>query len=363
MRTIALLRSAAAAASLSVVALAAAPARADGADPTSATQVQKYQAQQLLVRGRELARRKNCKDAVVEFRVSLNIVASPNTRLALARCLVEMNALADAYAELSKTVADARALAAREARYTETADAADADRKELATKVVLLTLKIDHLQDDATIKIGDKDVARDALAAPIVLAPGTIEVVVSSGGKEAARTTLTVGPGDTTVTMDAQPPAPKPPEPPPAPPPPPTTIDPNDTPWAAQSKAPPPPPPAPRSGLRTAAWISGGVGVAGLAVFGVFGALEKGTYSDLQSACHNGPCPASKQDDVSTGKTQQTIANIGLVVGAVGLATGVTLFVLSAPSSPKSSDAPAAAPAPPAAIVVSPSFIGVRGAL
>jgi hypothetical protein len=357
MRTISPLRSAFAAASLSFVLLAGTPAWADGADPITATQVQKYQAQQIFVRGRDMMRQKKWQEAIGEFRASLNIVASPNTRFTIARCMIEMGALVDAYAELAKTASDARALAAREARYSETADAADAERKEVGSKLVLLTLKIDHLPDGATIKIGDKEIPRDALAAPIPLIPGTLDIVVMHAGIETARTTVTVGAGETTVTLDAQPPPPKQPEPTPVTPPP-TTIDASDSPWAAKPKpAPPPPPSPPNTSLRTAAYVAGGIGAAGLVTFGIFGALEKGTYSDLQSACNSGPCPQGKQDEVSSGKTQQLIANIGLVVGAVGVATGVTLFVLSMPKS-------SATTAPPsAALVVSPSFIGVRGAL
>jgi hypothetical protein len=351
------------AAALFAAAFVPGSALADGVDPLKATPVQKYQAQVLFVRGRDLAAKKKCKDAVVEFRASLNIVASPNARFALARCLVDMDLPLDAWAELTKTAADARLLAAKEARYSETADAADAEKKELLQKIVLLTLKVDHMTDDTTVKIADKDVPRDALAAPIPLMPGAIEIVVYTAGKEVARTSLAVGPGETTVTMDAQPPPPKPPEPPPQPPRPVTQVDPNDVPKDDLKKPPPPPPPAPNTTLRTGAYIAGGVGVVGFGLFAIFGALEKGTYSDLQSACHSGPCPASKQDDVSTGKSQQTIANIGLVVGAVGVATGVTLFILSRPKAAPGTNAAKIAPPPTVSIVASPMFIGVRGSL
>jgi hypothetical protein len=109
-------------------------------------------------------------------------------------------------------------------------------------------------------------------------------------------------------------------------------------------------------GLRTAAYVAGGVGLVGLTTFAIFGALEKSSYNDLQDACHGGPCPPEKADDISTGRSRQTIANVGLVAGLVGAAAGAVLFVVSMPSSKSPTSARAA-------VVVTPGFVGVRGSL
>ena len=71
----------------------------------------------------------------------------------------------------------------------------------------------------------------------------------------------------------------------------------------------------------------------GLVTFVAFGAMSNSVYHDLDSSCGGGPCPSSRADDISRGKRYQTIANLGLVVGILGAATGVTRFVLSAPKS------------------------------
>jgi len=92
--------------------------------------------------------------------------------------------------------------------------------------------------------------------------------------------------------------------------------------------------------------------VAGLVTFGIVGAMAQSTYNDLGSACHNGPCPTSKADEISSGRTQETIANVGLAVGVVGLAAGAALFVLGRPPSASS---------PSAAVVVGPAWAGMRG--
>ena len=63
--------------------------------------------------------------------------------------------------------------------------------------------------------------------------------------------------------------------------------------------------------------------------FGVFGVLNNSRYKSLQDACPNNSCPPGKKSDADTGRTYQTIANVGLVVGVVGLAGGATLYFLS----------------------------------
>jgi hypothetical protein len=107
-----------------------------------------------------------------------------------------------------------------------------------------------------------------------------------------------------------------------------------------------------RSSLRPWAYVAGGVGAAGLVTFGVFAFMAKSTYDDLNSACGGGPCPPSKNSEISSGKTQQLVANVGLGVGIVGVALGATLFVLSMPKSTPESGA---------ALVVAPTGLRVDG--
>lgn len=85
---------------------------------------------------------------------------------------------------------------------------------------------------------------------------------------------------------------------------------------------------------RAPMWIAGGVGVAGLATFAVFGILSNSKYKDLDEHCPDGHCYADYKDIGDQGKAFQTVANVGLVVGAVGVATAATLFVIG-PSKAK----------------------------
>jgi hypothetical protein len=80
---------------------------------------------------------------------------------------------------------------------------------------------------------------------------------------------------------------------------------------------------------RTLAYIAGGVGVAGLLTFAIFGSMNNSKFSDLEEQCPNQVCPTRLEDDADTGQTYQTIANVGLFVGVIGLATGGVFYYLS----------------------------------
>jgi hypothetical protein len=322
-------------------ALASGVAAGAGADPATASPKQKVEAQKKFESGRRLSTAGRYPEALAEFQASFEIVASPNTHFTIARTLASMGQLAEAYVEFGKTITEAHAAAPKEKRYAETAQAADAEQRELQSKLAFLVVSVAH-GDGATVKVGEHEIDRAALRDPIPVTPGTVTVAVSSGGAEVARQSETLAPAERkTIVLDAQP---KPAEPPPAPP---ELPPPSEQPAVVMNTSP--------SGLRTAAYIAGGVGVAGLGTFAIFGALEKSSYNDLKEACHGGPCPPERSDDISTGRARQTIANVGLGVGIVGLATGAVLFLVSAP--------PKAPTTGRASIVVAPGFVGVGGSL
>jgi hypothetical protein len=231
--------------------------------------------------------------------------------------------------------------------------AATTERAELEGKLAFVIVTTANAPADATLKVGGRAVPPQQASGPILVSPGAVDVIlVDAGGKELARQTVSAAAGSKTpVTLDARP-APKlaapgeslntgdddkVDEPPPA------------------AAAPPEAPPesGSKGNLRTYAYVAAGVGVAGLATFGLFGLMSNSTYSDLQNQCHPG-CPPSKQGEVDSGRTQQTVANIGLVFAVLGAAGAATLFILSAPSK---------SPAPQSALVIGPSFVGVRGTL
>lgn len=110
--------------------------------------------------------------------------------------------------------------------------------------------------------------------------------------------------------------------------------------------APPPPPTVvadtakSSNGMRTGAYVALGAGVVGLGVGTIFGLSAKSRYSDANDIT-NDNCPSSgpcelpgalfdKREDLGNdGDSAKTLSIVGFAVGGVGLAGGVTLFVLS----------------------------------
>jgi len=120
---------------LAVSLLTASAALADGVLPDVATPVQREQAQSRFAKGRDLMAKKQYDDALVEFRASHDIVASPNTRLEIARCLRTAGKLVAAYAELGRTAIEAKELLGQDNRYQRAYDAATDERKEIEPKL------------------------------------------------------------------------------------------------------------------------------------------------------------------------------------------------------------------------------------
>lgn len=321
------------------LALVPALASAVGVSPGSATPVQREQAQAKFVKGKDHLAKKQYAEALAEFRGSLEIVASPNARLFVARTLRDMGKIVEAYVEFGRTEVEAKELAAQDVRYQKTAEAAAAERKEIEPQLAFVTVTIKGASDATTLKIGGEEVKRAGWNEPAPIVPGSAEVVVETPGKPTVRrmVTLPAG-GKTAVDVDAE-----------------TGVATGGALVTAPTPEKPAEPVKKDEGggdYRTYAYVAGGVGAAGLITFGVFGALAASRYSDLKDACGGKPCPESKRSDVEGGQTRQTIANIGLVVGLVGVATGVTLFVLSKPKSPSEGTTQA---------VVGPSFVGLSG--
>ena len=60
-----------------------------------------------------------------------------------------------------------------------------------------------------------------------------------------------------------------------------------------------------------------------------------------------------------SGSTQQTLANVGLIVGAVGVTAGVTMLVIGLSSDDGGTES--ASTQPSTSLAVGPGFTGLRG--
>jgi hypothetical protein len=299
------------------VALASTPvvAHAVGVEPGKATPIQIEQARTRFLKGKTLFAQKKYDDALTEFRASLEIVNSPNTHLYVARTLREKGNLVEAYVEFGRTEVAANELSVEDPRYKKAGEAATQERNDLAKRLGFVSLTVKNAGPDTKITIAGEELKRAGWDTPAPVMPGTTEIVLESPGHAPVKKSVTLeAGGKTTLDLDAN--------------------------EGASTEAPPPPPPPPvvettakPNNLRTWAYVAGAVGVVGLATFTIAGLKSNSIYNDLKDSCGNNPCPSSKSDDISSGKRWQTIANVGLVIGVIGVATGVTLFVISKPKT------------------------------
>ncbi|HEU4578835.1 MAG TPA: hypothetical protein VFS67_11310 [Polyangiaceae bacterium] len=127
------------------------------------------------------------------------------------------------------------------------------------------------------------------------------------------------------------------------------------------------------SPTRTAAYVAWGVGAVGLGAFAVLGTLARTDKDRFEEECANqtsipanvrpGVCLDTTLDDrKSTYEREEVMADVGLLTGIIGAATGTVLFILSKDdSAPAKSDDSASLH-----LDVSPTlggaWAGVRGA-
>ena len=311
-------------------------AHAAGVEPAKATPVQREQAQSRFLKGRDLYNAKKYEAALAELNASLDIVASPNTRLYVGRCLRELGRTVAAYAELGRAAIEAKELLRDDARYEKAAQAANDERAALAPKLGFVEVRITHATPETTLKVASDDVRRGGWEEPVPVVPGTATIVVETPGRAAVQQQIDVAAGEhKSLVIDAAPGG---------------SAD------VAATTAPPADAPSDTAAkLRPVMYVTAGLAVVGLATFVIAGAMANGTYTDLQKSCGAGPCPPGHDSDISAGKTQQTFANVGLVVFVVSAAATATLFFVT---SPKKASSPAAASA---RVAAGPSFVGLQG--
>jgi hypothetical protein len=109
----------------------------------------------------------------------------------------------------------------------------------------------------------------------------------------------------------------------------------------------------PRPGPPALAWVAFGVGGAGLAVGVIAGLVAGEKHSTLSSECNDGAgtCAQQYAGDLDGFHSARTWSTVGYVVGALGVAGGVTLWLT----------APRARSATTASVWVGPAAAGVAG--
>ncbi|WP_437745361.1 PEGA domain-containing protein [Sorangium sp. So ce302] len=112
--------------------------------------------------------------------------------------------------------------------------------------------------------------------------------------------------------------------------------------------------PDPEGERRTrniAVGVGYGVGTLGLGLLAVTGGLALKEVGEVRSRCGGTSCPQSERDKLDEAGDLATLATVGLVVGAVGVAAGTTaLFVLQPSGGERRAGAPGGGAKPAAGV-------------
>lgn len=241
------------------------------------------------------------------------------TLLALALCHEKDGKTASAWA----AYIEAAGLARRDGRADREASA-QKHAAELEAKLSRLTINVapaTRALAGLELKRNGQLVLPSTIGTALPVDPGEQVVEATAPNREPARVTVTVAPNGDRKAIDI----PElvaisvPPPPPPAP-------------------APTPPPDEASEGMhprRTVGFIVGGVGLASLAVGGLFGLQAMSKADDSRERCPTSRCSSRDAIELNDDAgTAATLSNVFVGIGAVGLAAGAFL-VLTAPSRAK----------------------------
>ncbi len=301
-------------------------AQADGVAPERASAEEVQGAQAAYTEGVARFQERQFDAAASAFERSLAIVASPNARLMLARALRESGAIDQAFEQMAQTLRDAKHLAARAPRYAAARDAAEAELAPLRSQVAALTLEITG-GTVTELWVGDRKVLPQ-LWSGVAVSPGVVHVVGRLPGGRRAWRAVEARRGETlNVTLDVSSAEEGPQE---------------VIPWLKGgaeegSAAPGEHPVGPRDAAplpyRELSYIAAGVAGAGLLTFGIAGLMSQSTYGELEDECTERRCDPSYASTIDRGRREQTIANVGLGVGVVGLVSAAVFYLLDSNSS------------------------------
>jgi hypothetical protein len=260
--------------------------------------------------------------ACEKFEGSLELDAALGTMLRLADCYDRIGRTASAWALFQ----DAASLAQSRG---------EADRRQMANdRVADLEPRLSRvkLQNDPrnaglslTIRIGDGNVPRTSLDAPLPLDPGTERVEVSAAGHRPFQTTIEVasGPSLQTLVLPA--------------------LELIRVPASAAVGASGRDEPVSNAGTtqRTLGWVTGGAGLLALGAGGFFAYRAHAVNNESLAHCRpedDSACDATGVEQRKRAQGLATAAGVTAIAGGALIAGGVVL-VLTAPSNKSKTDA------------------------
>lgn len=226
----------------------------------------------------------------------------------------------------------------QQSRQRERPQVAQQERERLLPDVPELTVSLPPGAPPGTVvKVDGVEIGAASLGIPLPVNPGEITLSTQAPGGPLREQRITLEKAaKRPITLEVTPP-----EAPAAPPP--VTPAAPVTPPPAQPAG----PDAGPSGRRTAAYVIGGVGAAGLVLGGVMGGLALGKKGAINDHCGSAigqadeaACDPTGLEAADSVKTLGLVSTIGFGVGLAGIGTAVVLL-LTEPSAPTAKDASA----------------------
>lgn len=291
-------------------------------------------ARALAAEGYIALKNKDYELAVDRFQRAEALVHAPTLLVDLARSLVGLGRLVEAYENYQRVIREGTSPSAP-VPWQKAYENAVKEAAELEPRLAWITIDV-YGHDSPTVKIDGKPIAAAALGVRRAIDPGSRTIVVEAPGRLSAEKTVELDEGATakvafTLFEDDTPP-------------PPAKVE--ITPRAEERSS---------SQYRLPMLIAFGAGAAGFVTFGITGALMLGERSELKEQCDRyRRCPSSAEDTVSSYQTYGTVSAIALGVGVAGAATGITLYLLDKKKERPPSEV-ALSP------LIAPGFVGVDG--
>ncbi|WP_437478934.1 hypothetical protein WME75_31490 [Sorangium sp. So ce1014] len=284
-------------------------------------------AEALFRQGRDLVAQGKLVEACPKFAASQRLDPGYGTQWNLADCLERLGRTASAWAAF-REAADMASRAGQADREAKAARRA----ADLEKRLERLAIAVSAPADGLVVRRNGAVLDAGAWSAPLPVDPGTHRIEATAPGKKPFSVEAqTAGPGKV-VTVAV----------------PPLEDDPAAAGATAAAPLQPGGPSAPAPGAplrpvaggdgddgastrRTLAFVAGGVGVAGVVTGSIFGLIASARWGRAQDDhCRTATlCDDQGVALVGDARSAATLSNIGFVVGGVGLAAGVALFVTS----------------------------------
>jgi hypothetical protein len=283
-------------------------------------------ARELGEQGADALDKKDFTTALDRFGRADKLFHAPTIGLGLGRALAGSGKLVAALETFHRVATEPLATNASLAfRQAAIAAQKEADALEPRVPTVVITLRG---ADEANVTIDGERVPSAALGLPRAADPGDHVVRAEAVGFTPASATVTAQEGKRSRGELVLRPASSPPLPSAS-----SSAPPSS---GALASAPSPVPPTNQSTgstQRIAGYVTGALGVVGLAVGGYLALSAKSTYSDSRPYCNGeNHCVQAGDTLVQSARSRGDIATGVLAVGVVGLGVGATLL-LTAPSS------------------------------